>query len=130
MQKTIKIFFGTIALFYILGSSYQMYLFLDYQTHKEEITKEFCENTDKPDMHCNGKCHLKKKLSEVPSQIEQTNEKSSKPTYSVVKFDTFNETIYTKDVQVIEELDYAQDCVVNNYQFLQVEEDGLPPENV
>ena len=96
MQKTIKILFGTIALFYILGSSYQMYLFLDYQTHKEEITKEFCENTDKPDMHCNGKCHLKKKLSEVPSQIEQTNEKSSKPTYSVVKFDTFNETIYTK----------------------------------
>ena len=130
MQKAVKILFGAIALFYILGSSYQMYLFLDYQTHKQEITEKFCENKDKPDLHCNGKCHLKKQLKEVPTQIEQKRESKSKPSYSVVKFDAFTETVYEKDVLLNDDLEYAQDCVVNNYQYLLIHEDGLPPESV
>lgn len=35
---------------------------LDYQVHKERITELFCVNKDKPNLHCNGKCHLAKQL--------------------------------------------------------------------
>lgn len=48
-------------------------LVLNYQVNTDFIIKNFCENTDKPEMHCNGKCHLNK-------QIEQEeNQKSENP---------------------------------------------------
>ncbi len=34
-----------------------------YALNKEAITKTLCVNKNKPKMHCNGKCHLKKQLS-------------------------------------------------------------------
>lgn len=35
---------------------------MGYKINIEYITKNFCENRDKPKMHCNGKCHLNKVL--------------------------------------------------------------------
>jgi hypothetical protein len=40
-------------------------LFFWYQCNKESITNKYCENKSKPQLHCNGKCHLKKQLSKV-----------------------------------------------------------------
>ncbi|MCC6601467.1 MAG: hypothetical protein IT223_12465 [Crocinitomicaceae bacterium] len=37
-------------------------IFLDYFIHKEYITETFCVNKIKPEMKCDGKCHLKKEL--------------------------------------------------------------------
>lgn len=34
-----------------------------YLRHKEEITAKFCVNKDKPAMHCDGKCYLRKQLN-------------------------------------------------------------------
>ena len=31
-----------------------------FELNKEYISKNLCENRDKPQMHCNGKCHLVK----------------------------------------------------------------------
>lgn len=48
-------------------------LVLNYQMNMDFVIENFCENTDKLEMHCNGKCHLKK-------QIEQEeNQKSENP---------------------------------------------------
>ncbi|UOR03794.1 hypothetical protein MUN82_12640 [Hymenobacter aerilatus] len=35
---------------------------VDYQLHTERITKLFCVNKARPQLHCNGKCHLAKQL--------------------------------------------------------------------
>jgi hypothetical protein len=35
----------------------------DYEWNKEYIAKTLCENKNKPQSHCNGKCHLKKQLA-------------------------------------------------------------------
>ena len=37
-------------------------IIVNYEIHKDYITQNFCENKNKPQMHCNGKCHLKKQL--------------------------------------------------------------------
>lgn len=37
---------------------------LDYQLNKEYIAKNLCVNKGKPQLHCNGKCQLFKKLAE------------------------------------------------------------------
>ncbi len=43
-------------------------IFIDYQINKAEITAKYCVNKDKPQMHCCGKCLLKKKLAEQEEQ--------------------------------------------------------------
>lgn len=39
-----------------------------YQVNKDYISKNLCENRDKPKMKCCGKCYLKKKLSKVDNK--------------------------------------------------------------
>ncbi len=34
----------------------------NYEINKNYITQTFCENKNKPQMHCNGQCHLNKQL--------------------------------------------------------------------
>ena len=50
-----------------------------YYANKDYIAKNLCENRDKPQMHCEGKCCLKKKLAkdskeQTPSPRNQKSE--------------------------------------------------------
>ena len=38
---------------------------IDYIIHYKYISQELCINKDKPELHCNGKCHLKKEIKKV-----------------------------------------------------------------
>ena len=37
----------------------------DYVINYKHISQDLCENKDKPWMHCNGKCYLKKEIKKV-----------------------------------------------------------------
>lgn len=41
---------------------------LEYMVNYEYIANELCENKDKPELKCNGKCHLKKELAKVSEE--------------------------------------------------------------
>ena len=43
-----------------------------YQVNKEYITRVLCENRDKPQLNCNGKCYLAKKLKSQKEIQDQT----------------------------------------------------------
>lgn len=47
----------------LLQTFSQVVIVADYYVHKEYIAKKLCENRDRPAMHCEGKCCLKKKLA-------------------------------------------------------------------
>lgn len=36
-----------------------------YQVNKTYIAQKLCENRNKPKMHCNGKCQLRKKMQQL-----------------------------------------------------------------
>jgi hypothetical protein len=40
-----------------------MWPVVEYVLNYEYIVTVLCENKDKPEMHCNGKCHLTKELA-------------------------------------------------------------------
>lgn len=42
--------------------------FLEYVINYDYIVKELCENKEKPELKCNGKCHLAKQLANVNRQ--------------------------------------------------------------
>ncbi len=54
----------------------------EYFANKKFITEQLCENRSRPQLHCNGKCYLKKKLA-IESE-GQKSEKRSRTTEEVV----------------------------------------------
>jgi len=50
---------------------------LDYIINYDYIAKELCENKAKPQMHCNGKCHLMKELAKAAEEQKQQSDKKS-----------------------------------------------------
>jgi len=59
MARTFAWFLSALIL---LQTFSQELMVLDYQVHKERITQLFCVNKARPQLHCNGKCHLAKQL--------------------------------------------------------------------
>lgn len=76
MKKLVAI----LAIIGILLQTFsQVVIVAEYWANKDFIAKNLCENRDKPLMHCNGKCCLKKKLAkegkdQAPSPRSQKNE--------------------------------------------------------
>lgn len=60
-----------------LQAGYQGLVYVYYTLQKEQITKKFCENKERPALKCNGKCHLKKML--VAAEDPDTKESSIPP---------------------------------------------------
>ena len=54
-------------------------VFIGFEANQTYIAKELCENKDKPEMHCNGKCYLMKKLKQAQDK-EQKQERQSQKT--------------------------------------------------
>ena len=47
-----------------------------YHANKDYIARVLCENRDKPDLHCDGKCYLAKKLkAQQDRQDKETTER-------------------------------------------------------
>jgi len=52
----------------LLQNFSQGLIVLEYKVNFSYIASVLCENRDKPEMHCNGKCHLKKQLKKEEQQ--------------------------------------------------------------
>ena len=50
---------------------------LNFTIH-QEFFASICTNKDKPEMHCNGKCHLKKQIKQHEEQKSDTKKRSQK----------------------------------------------------
>lgn len=58
---------------------------LEYKINFSYIANVLCENRDKPEMHCNGKCHLRKELEK--DQQQEKNGSSAREKFEVVFID-------------------------------------------
>ncbi|WP_445718125.1 hypothetical protein [Flavobacterium sp.] len=52
--------------------------FLEYIVNYDYIVKELCENKEKPELKCNGKCHLKKELAKTAEEDKNTSSSDKK----------------------------------------------------
>jgi hypothetical protein len=59
------------------------FIVLDYLLNKKYIASVLCENKNKPQMHCNGKCHMRKQLQAAEkkegNEKQNLNEKQEMP---------------------------------------------------
>src|ERR1035438_5166972 len=63
-----NIVLGFIVAGLLLQSFSKVGILLNYRLNKDFISKNFCENKNKPALHCNGKCHLAKQLKNVDTE--------------------------------------------------------------
>jgi len=74
----------SIAILAFIGILFQTFsqvmITAAYYANKGYIAKNLCENKDKPKMHCDGKCCLKKKLAKEGKEQAPTsrNQKSER----------------------------------------------------
>ena len=60
----------------------KFYFYVGYELNKTYISTTLCENKDKPELECNGKCYLKKKISQADKQQQKQERTSSKSFFS------------------------------------------------
>lgn len=70
----------------------------NYEINKKEITQKYCINKDKPQMHCCGKCQLRKKLAEQQEQQKL-------PTFPDIKTD-FSPVHQSRSIYSVYQLPY------------------------
>ncbi len=46
---------------------------IEYAVNKDYLTKVFCINKEKPEMHCEAKCYLKKQLIKASEKEHENN---------------------------------------------------------
>jgi len=69
-----------LLLFSLLSANCSnLFVFMGFEVNQKYIATELCENRDKPEMHCNGKCYLMKKLKQAQDK-EQKQERQSQKT--------------------------------------------------
>jgi hypothetical protein len=57
-------------------SNFVMHTIFSY--NQNTLAKEFCVNKNKPQLHCNGKCYLLKKLKQAQEKEQQQDQKLRK----------------------------------------------------
>lgn len=81
---------------------------LEYNLNKEYIASVLCENRNKPELACNGKCYLNKKLA----QSQEKNHNHSVPQIDLSKYPV---TTISYVVNTLKEIEIA-----NKSQFYNV----------
>jgi hypothetical protein len=70
----------------------RFFVFAGFEINKGYIAATLCENRAKPELHCNGKCYLMKKLKQV-EQKENNQERQSQK-------NLFQEAFYTSSYAI------------------------------
>jgi hypothetical protein len=56
-------------------------VFLGFEVNQSYIAEELCENRDKPQLHCEGKCYLMKKLKQAEEKEQKQERQAAQKTY-------------------------------------------------
>ncbi len=81
----------------LLQTFSQVVIVGSYYANKDFIAKNLCENRDKPRMHCDGKCCLKKKLAKEGKEQAPTS-RNQKSEQVINLFCSHNQFIITPPV--------------------------------
>jgi hypothetical protein len=90
----------------IIGAVWQTFTVLHFYMNQEAITETHCVNKDKPELNCNGQCHLQKLLeASTPDQEETKTTTSLKASLLVFVFAQTTEAISWDETKRIQKHD-------------------------
>ena len=85
---------SAILLFVFICQTFDKnFISLNFYANQNYIAHNFCENRNKPKMHCNGKCQLQKKINREASKDKQNPERRNEKSNEVISSKTFFATL-------------------------------------
>lgn len=70
-----------MLLVYTVGIFKIVQPYITYKINYNYISTVLCENKENPEMHCDGKCHLKKELKKAANEEKSQNNSSNGKSY-------------------------------------------------
>ncbi|MEY4803580.1 MAG: hypothetical protein RL331_93 [Bacteroidota bacterium] len=103
-----------------------------YELNKAEITARYCENKNRPELHCNGQCYLAKQLQKADSALqakEQEQQQHLDLGAKIISEEYFlsNASIHLKIYPISEEQQVKTSFSSPFYSFLYVQNCFHPP---
>lgn len=65
-----RIFSFLLLLLFVSKLTYSLIWQVHYELNKAEITARYCENKNRPELHCNGQCYLAKQLQKADLELQ------------------------------------------------------------
>lgn len=84
-----------MALLFVYTINFKSIVTINYFVNQAEIIELFCINKGKPELKCDGKCHLNSQLSEVEKNTEKTPFSPSNSSYNL----ELNSTIINSKIE-------------------------------
>jgi len=72
-----------VALLFVYTINFKSFVTVSYFVNQAEIIELFCINKEKPQLQCDGKCHLATQLAEVETDTEESPFSPSNTTYNL-----------------------------------------------
>ena len=83
-----KILGATIFIFLLTTQILSKWLIVaDYTLHKQIIAEKLCENRSRPELKCEGKCQLAKKMASEENQNNESGNSTLKASFSEIIVD-------------------------------------------
>ncbi len=73
MRNKLKYPVLILAMLLLVSSFSASFVHVAFSVNRTFIIKQLCENRSRPQMHCNGKCYLRKQLKQQQSQNAPAN---------------------------------------------------------
>lgn len=75
--------FTAIFLLLALTSSQfsRLFIYAGFELNQNYISSTLCENRNKPELHCNGKCYLMKKLEQAEEKEKKQAQEAQKKNF-------------------------------------------------
>ncbi|SER88006.1 hypothetical protein [Pedobacter rhizosphaerae] len=82
----LKRYISILLLVTMIGANFsRFFIYTSFELNKSFIIKELCENRNRPEMKCEGRCFLKKRLA-AAEEREQKQEKEARSKAAVDVF--------------------------------------------
>ncbi len=86
-MRILSVALGIIFVFFQIRP---VFPYLDYQFNKDSIISELCENKNKPELNCEGKCHLNSEIKKQQKEEEQQNIPAKEQKLQIASLDFIN----------------------------------------
>jgi hypothetical protein len=68
----------------LVQSFNKLFIVLDLRLNRSYIAQNLCVNRDKPQMHCNGKCHMMKVMKQEQKKDQDNPERKAENKFELV----------------------------------------------
>ncbi|GAB2976027.1 hypothetical protein GCM10027049_08440 [Mucilaginibacter puniceus] len=92
-----------VLLIALITANYSyFFVYAGFELNKKYIAATLCENRDKPQLHCNGKCYFMKKINQANEKEKSAERQAQKNLFQEVFYATVTTNVfYNQFIQLV-----------------------------